>query len=253
MLWVEIAFLVVLMVIFPVQSARGFPKLLREIAEGHRNARFPGYRETIIWEWALLAAALGIWFAGGRSLADLGFSRPEGWGFWVSAGLTLAAIVVLTLQVRQVGRSEEQQHELRAQMGGPLAFLPRAPHEKPLFNAVCVTAGVCEEILYRGWFLAVVGGWIGLPAAAVVGVIGFGALHLYAGKSVALRAGMLGAFFTVLYLVSGSLWVPIVLHIFVDWNTGSLSLVAFGGRSEPDASASPGPEDVPPSGSEGVS
>ena len=44
-----------------------------------------------------------------------------------------------------------------------LALLPRTPAERRLFTVVGVTAGVCEEWLYRGFFLAVVAALAGGP------------------------------------------------------------------------------------------
>ncbi len=88
------------------------------------------------------------------------------------------------------------------------------------FVAVSITAGVCEEILFRGvlpWYLA---GYLGAWGAQAAALVLFAAGHLFLGAQGALRALLAGAAFAGLYLWSGSLVPSIVLHALVDISSG---------------------------------
>jgi uncharacterized protein len=100
-----------------------------------------------------------------------------------------------------------------------LAVLPRSRSERHLFALVGVTAGVCEEWLYRGFFLAVVAALVpGLPTVGLVLVagVGFGLAHAYQGLSGVLTTGVLGGVLAGLYLATGSLLLPVLLHAAID-------------------------------------
>jgi membrane protease YdiL (CAAX protease family) len=100
-----------------------------------------------------------------------------------------------------------------------LALLPRSTGERRLFALVGVTAGVCEEWLYRGFFLAVVAALApGLPALVLVLVAGvaFGLAHAYQGPTGVLTTGVLGALLAGVYLSTGSLLLPVLLHAAID-------------------------------------
>lgn len=101
-------------------------------------------------------------------------------------------------------------------------LLPRTDEEAAHFRVLSVTAGICEEIVYRGyliWYLAVfIGPW---PAALAAGVL-FGVLHLYQGTQGISRAGALGVVMALLYVGSGSLLWPMILHAAVDLNGGAI-------------------------------
>jgi membrane protease YdiL (CAAX protease family) len=100
-----------------------------------------------------------------------------------------------------------------------LALLPRTRAERRLFTLVGVSAGICEEWLYRGFFLAVVSAISGgLPGPALVAVAGvaFGLAHVYQGPGGVLLTGVLGAVLAALYLDTGSLLLPVVLHALID-------------------------------------
>jgi membrane protease YdiL (CAAX protease family) len=100
-----------------------------------------------------------------------------------------------------------------------LALLPRSRSERHLFALVGVTAGVCEEWLYRGFFLAVVAAVAGgLPdgALVLVAAVAFGLAHAYQGRVGIITTGVLGGVMAAVYLQTGSLLLPVLLHAVID-------------------------------------
>ena len=70
---------------------------------------------------------------------------------------------------RRPGRPPGQGRHAEPPGHATLALLPRTAGERRLFTVVGLTAGICEEWLYRGFFLAVVAAVAGdLPAWVLV-------------------------------------------------------------------------------------
>ncbi len=93
------------------------------------------------------------------------------------------------------------------------------PAEFRLFPLVCVTAGVCEEVLFRAFLLSYLsegafrlGAWPAIAAACVV----FGVAHFYQGFAGVMVTAALGFGLAMMYLWTGSLAAPMVLHALID-------------------------------------
>ena len=92
----------------------------------------------------------------------------------------------------------------------------------------------------------------GVPGAGAyafgIAALVFGALHLYQGPLGILFAFILGLLFTLLYVVSGSIVWPILLHVLIDLRSLVLIPIAIGGAwsSETPARPAPRPPVTPP-------
>ena len=200
-----------------------YPRLRRATAAGVTGARARGYFLTMLTSWGLTACVIALWLAFGRPFGylRLGIGNPPRSGI----GLALAAVYVVFawLQRRAILRKPEEAVEtLRCQIGRADALMPHTPREYRLFQMVAITAGICEEVLYRGfviWYLAI---WITIVPAALVSSILFGFAHIYIGIPHVIRTMIVGAVFAVVALGTGSLWPAIVLHAAIDLFSGDL-------------------------------
>jgi membrane protease YdiL (CAAX protease family) len=98
-------------------------------------------------------------------------------------------------------------------------FLPITGEERAWFAVVSVTAGICEEVLYRGFLIRYLsdGPWhFGIWIALAIASISFGLGHGYQGLSGIIGTGVLGALIAVIFLATGSLWLPMALHAIID-------------------------------------
>ncbi|MGY1731289.1 CPBP family intramembrane glutamic endopeptidase [Geodermatophilus sp. SYSU D01045] len=194
-------------------------------------ARRSFYRRLLVLEWGLAALALVIWLAAPDvGAAAVGLAWPTGLPGPVTGAAALLVLVLALVSVRAIRggalaragtppEASTQGRHAEPPVHATLALLPRSRSERRLFTAVGVTAGVCEEWLYRGFFLAVVaavGG--GLPQAVLVAVaaVAFGLAHAYQGVGGVVLTGVLGGVFAALYLETGSLLLPVLLHAAVD-------------------------------------
>ena len=82
---------------------------------------------------------------------------------------------------------------------------------------VALSAGLCEEVVFRAWLLDVLHqiGLAGLTLVVVASVV-FGLAHIYQGVLGIVVTGGLGLVFCGLYFASGTLWLPIVIHAIID-------------------------------------
>jgi membrane protease YdiL (CAAX protease family) len=206
---------------------RRFEGRLREDPDARRSF----YLRLLILEWGLAVLALVVWLATpGVDAGQVGLRWPQQWPGPVTGlvvVLVLAFVVLSTRALRggalleaaePVRRRGDGRHSERAGHA-TLALLPRTAGERRLFTVVGVTAGVCEEWLYRGFFLAVVAALTGgLPTGVlvVVAAFAFGLAHAYQGRVGVLTTGLLGGVMAALYLQTGSLLLPVVLHAAID-------------------------------------
>ena len=133
-----------------------------------------------------------------------------------SIALTVAlafVIVVLPILVLFLARKQE---ELMA-VGDIQAMIPRNTAEVRLGALLSLNAGVVEELLFRLALPAVIFGAFGDAwLALVLSVVVFGALHVYQGAFGVVGTMIIGAFLMVLYVASGSIVVPIIVHALID-------------------------------------
>lgn len=210
-------FVFLVFVVQPIQGALSYRKFLRQIAAG--NAPDPSYiyRDTVIAEWAALLVLFAAWYWLGRPFADLGFVPAGGPGFYAGVALIVIACVLMLRSMRKLHAmtAEEKQVQVDA-LGDLVHFLPRTERHLVHFTGLSVTAGIVEEIVYRGFVIWYLGGFMPLWAAVIISSIFFGLGHSYQGPSGALRTGAVGLVFAVLYVVTGSIWLPIVGHALFD-------------------------------------
>lgn len=185
-----------------------------------RGARLWLYRRLLLLEWGLAALCVAaVVLAPGVGLASIGLRLPDSGLGWA---ITLAAIAgglgALVLTARQISAAPD---DLVLPPASPslIAMLPRTPVERRLFGIVSVTAGVCEELAYRGFLTAVIAAL--LPVApvwvcALLGAVAFGFAHLYQGAIGLVSTLLIGLVLAGLYVVSGSLLAPVVVHALID-------------------------------------
>jgi uncharacterized protein len=195
------------------------------------GARRSLYGRLLILEWGLAVVTAVVWAgAPGVSAVSVGVRWPRQWPGPVTgvAVLAVVAFCFLTTRALRAGALlHAPEREPRPGAGrhaeppvhATLALLPRTPTERRLFTLVGVTAGVCEEWLYRGFFLAVVSALAGGPSTGVlvlVSAVAFGVAHVYQGPAGVALTAVLGALMATLYLQTGSLLLPVLLHAVID-------------------------------------
>lgn len=210
-------FVLVFAVIYPLASYFGFRRLLSRIAAGYPVSRLRLYSSTIVGHWVLFAIGIAVWTGEGRSLDLLGFGFRGDAGFVAGLLLTAVGIGVLLGQIRMAaGASRELLGRIHDQFGSMVHLVPHDERELARFSLLSITAGIVEEMLWRGYLIWYLAQSMPVWVAALASTAGFGLAHAYQGRESVPKVMAVGAGFTALYLVSGSLWLSIVLHGAVD-------------------------------------
>ena len=190
-------------------------------------SRIPTYLLTLAWEWFLLAFIYGGLRMRRTPLRRLlGVRRPgaaEWWtdvgiagGFWFASALTLAACAVL-LRLTHLDPGSIRNAMLR--------MAPASVTELAVWIALSITAGFCEELIFRGYLqqqcIALTRNvWLGAAISALI----FGLAHAYQGVSGVLLITLYGVLFSVLAQQRGSLRAGIFAHA---WQDSFIGIVLF--------------------------
>jgi membrane protease YdiL (CAAX protease family) len=193
-----------------------YQRARKRIAAGAPDAKVRMYRETVAEQIVTAAVVLAIWRGGQIPAAALGLSAPRSWALSLAVLLpVVGALVWSSLQLRP--KAEKIRKKLQNSIG---ALLPESKQERFWFGAISVGAGISEELAFRGFLLFYFS--LYLPhlntfEKMLLTALVFGLAHIYQGWKPAIGTGVLGLILAGLYLWSGSLLLPVLIHAAVDW------------------------------------
>jgi len=182
------------------------------------------YLAAILADWALFYYCWAGVHRRGGSLWSLAGGR---WNSWRSVAVDLAILVPFWFlwegaangAWRLLGPSGAKSYA---------SLLPQSLLEVLVWIAACATAGICEEIVFRGYVQRQLHAFTGRLTVAVVaqGVI-FGVFHAYQGwKSVSVIC-VLGVLYGVLAAWRKNLRVNMMSHALTDFWEGWLKFVVW--------------------------
>lgn len=205
----------------------------RSALHGHLGQRHVlNYTATLVWEWVLAAFAIwGAWL-GGTPLRQLLGMRRAGFEAWVKdigiAGMFwLIALVVLAMCAALLRATH-----IAATPQNAAQMAPSTAIQAVLWIVLSVSAGICEEIVFRGYlqqqFMQFTGKlWSGILLSAIF----FGTAHGYEGISGMILITLYGGMFSVLAWKRGSLRAGMIAHGWHDAITGlALALLKHLGK-----------------------
>jgi membrane protease YdiL (CAAX protease family) len=204
-----------------------WPRLQRLARKDPLRARPRAYASIIAGQWSLVAgvAALWLWFA--RPWTALGLVAPPGWRLWLTIALLTLLARLYAVQPRALARMPEAKARVRKAAGPLELLLPHTTTEFRWFVAVAITAGVCEELLYRGYFIWTLAPMLGWWGAAAIGSACFGLLHAYQGRGGIVRTGLVGVAMAGLVTITRSIYPAMALHALIDIGSGLVTWTAL--------------------------
>ncbi|MFN8548676.1 MAG: CPBP family intramembrane glutamic endopeptidase [Candidatus Eisenbacteria bacterium] len=225
--WFELGLFGLIAIVGPLLDLWLFTRLRRATARNTAGARARYYVGGMIWQWGLVALLAWLWISGGRSTdaLHLGSTQPlrHVLGAILAGGYVWAALSAR----RRLLAQPEKLSRLMASMHAALPLLPHTRTEARLFAAVAITAGITEEVLFRGFTLLWATSLLGPIVGFAVSTIAFGLAHLYLGREHVIRTTLVGALLAVVVLVAGNLWPAIVIHATMDLCAGELAYLAL--------------------------
>ena len=225
----------VLLVLVPLSDRHlGFRRLAAAPAEEVPLARVALYRHTLVLLWALAAALALLWLGTRRPWSDLGLAfRLTGGLGGVMLGVAVIAAVLARLN-RFAPGDPSALEKLQEGAGRLARMLPADGREFSWFAVLSVSAGICEELLYRGflvWYLGAYAALLlhppyGFVAAAAGSSLVFGLGHAYQGPRNVLVTALVGGFLAAVVWIPGSLYAAMLVHALMDLHAGHTSYAA---------------------------
>ena len=189
------------------------------------HSKLPQYLWTIAWEWVLT----GFVYLGVRKrirLRDLiggRWVKPEDvlLDVMIACGFWLAAIAVLGtgakfMHLDQAGKFDS----MRQQLG---FLIPATTLELAVWFCVSTTAGICEEIIFRGYLQRQFAAFTNsMLAGVLLSAAVFGAAHGYEGGPRMWLIGIYGLMFGALAWWRKSLRPGMIAHAWHDAISGAV-------------------------------
>jgi uncharacterized protein len=237
--------LITITVAWPLAEWRWYyPRSVRAIGAGVAGARARLYRNSVAPQWVFSACVIALWRLRGRPWAwlMLGASVPLRLG--IAFALVALVFGLLMLQRRALFARPNWSEMVRRGLGYAEPLVPRTTGEYRGMILVAMTAGICEEFLFRGfvfwYFLAF---WPGTRAGVLLALLfssilfGFG--HIYFGTRQVGVSAIGGLFFAAIALIGSSLAPAMIFHAALDWHSFDLGYRAFRklGEAGPDAAS----------------
>ncbi|MFC3194407.1 CPBP family intramembrane glutamic endopeptidase [Marinicella sediminis] len=213
LLWLyQMMLLVVIGVLLPVMAVRNSADT-RHILQQRPGLRATFYQQGAIMQWFLVALILvAQWWQGG-GLSAIGWSTALSWHFWLSmSGLVMVSILTWKLYCPgpMVGAWLVRLYSHVAH------YLPVDTRSYSWGVVMAVTAGICEELIYRGLLYHLLIQWIPDWSGMILANVVFAVTHYSTGWVNAAGAFVLGLLFSWLYWLTGDLWLSMWLHAAID-------------------------------------
>jgi len=223
------AFYVALIAIgLTIDSFALWPGFLRRSEADPSRARVWLWGNSIVLLWTLTAAGVALWVLERRSWTELRIVAPHGWRILGTIGLSLAVVTFYARSFARITRARRSNKRIKL----PNDTARRAPHtgaELAWWLALSVSAGICEEFIFRGYLIWVLQPVLGLWFAAAASLVIFAAAHAYQGAKGVVAVGVVGGLLTFIVLVFGSRVPAIAMHMLADAGEGLVAWHALRG------------------------
>lgn len=221
-----IILLIALIVLYPILGVKVIKKLKKSYVDGDTNRKVIFYREQIFWSWIPLFLIFLLIPISGVNLADIGLkwnptniSSLSKWIVYPVIGFYLLHLFQNIYHIIVFKTNNKKREKIAEGIADDFKwFLPITKKEKRVWNYLSISAGITEEILYRGYFffaLAIIFPALNLVSILLVTTLIFGIGHIYLGKEV-IKSTLLGLFFGIYYIVFDSVIPVIIIHIAQD-------------------------------------
>lgn len=227
--WILIVFLLTYEPIYGYFDYQRFKARVRSFP----NERVKYYSKVMLGLWIPAIVILSVTAFGPVTLKDIGLSgiaiHTTGLGKWITyISLGLALFYLLSLCYYIIGSkvSEKMQNNIAEIQKKQLEtstfadIMPVSKEDKKFWTYVSWTAGITEEIIYRGFLIYALSQLfpdLSIWFILVISSILFGLSHTYQGFPNVIRTTIFGFFFAVLYIGLGSIIPLILFHFFVDY------------------------------------
>lgn len=228
LIWADHLLFVLLGILMPWRMVQSNPAAQLRGLQFDKQLKLVLYYGNSLYLWGLAVIVLLLWYFTGRDWSWLGLVSSIGEWSLLSLGVVFTFSLLYwsdTLsEIWTVDRRAVARREMREQMG----FLPENGPEFLHYIILAITAGICEELVFRAYFIRYFQVLFGQQdpsstLAIVLAAVVFGLAHTYQGWKTVVKITAMAVFFGFLFVHTGSIWVLIVIHILVDVIGGAIA------------------------------
>ncbi|MBG84828.1 MAG: hypothetical protein CMJ40_09820 [Phycisphaerae bacterium] len=224
--------LLALLIVFP---------LLDIVLEKHQfKSKVLEYLKLSIMLWVVTAFLIYAFSIGALGINAPNYIPSSTLQITMAIVICVALVIYMTYSAVSISRSSDMKSQVQRALekgaGSLNAVLPTTRSEYVVFVIlVSVSAGICEELIFRWYLLYWIESHANWMIACVISSLVFGLWHLYLGWAHVAKSAAVGLLLCLLYLYFESILFVIFLHIFMDVHAGTVAFVA----RRPSSDASP--------------
>ena len=207
---------VIVAIAYPLFIVATHQKVNSNIRQNEKY-RLADYKLTLLIFWFLTLLILFNFFA--FKQPNLNFNPKMS---LVNIGLILLILVFTIIQYRTSKISANDTDALKEKMKDIYHYLPKTRQELIWFTFLSVSAGICEEIIFRLFLFEFLKESSTLIIAFIITNLLFALTHIGSGKRNLISSLILGLLFNAIYYFTDNIWIAIILHVSIDINAGIL-------------------------------
>ena len=204
--------LLILVLILPVLAVLNSAATAR-ILNAKPELRWAFYQQGMIFQWLLVVLiGLALWWQG-EEWSAIGLQPILRTEFWLSF---VALVLLARLVYRWYRPGTGVIRWIQALYQHVAHYLPVDQRSFNWGVPMALTAGLCEEMIFRGYLYHQLLNWVPIWLAVLLVNVVFAVTHYATGLLNVLGAFALGLLFSGLYLWTGDLWLSMWLHALID-------------------------------------
>ena len=216
--WFDHVFAFLILIVIPAMSVRS-DKMSPDLIESLPPKKHLFYSNGLM---LLIGALLVItsWNISKRPWTALGIE-------WIQSSpiVWILSITILVFYFGDIIYGYINKNYLKSRMVEIQYIIPVNWDEFKPYIFLAFSAGICEEIVFRGFLITYIFHYVGdMPygqwIAMVIPALVFSLSHLYQGWWAVLKICIISLLFGAIFIYSGSLILVIAIHVFIDLMSG---------------------------------
>ena len=222
--WIDHILALLFAVVIPLFAVfKSQPKLKK--IQFNTKTKISVYLSNSISLWIGAIIIVVLWLVQGRTFEQIGLSLNKISAGMLSVGLISFFILAYLSDLLIKFKIQSEREKLIDKWQKDIPFLPSKKIELKYFYLLALSAGVCEEIIFRGFLINYFVGLFGNETSGLIlavllpGLI-FALSHIYQGWNAVFKIILMAVIFGALFILMKSLWPLIILHTLVDVFSG---------------------------------
>jgi membrane protease YdiL (CAAX protease family) len=228
--WIDHFLFIIVGIVIPALSVMSMNKVDEvdmELIDLPRPSKKRIYYTNGLILWIGVLVILFSWYFGPKPFNLLGLQSPKFSTYTLIFSIALLVIYLIDLvkSYKDYEIPSEEENKFFEDI------MPKNWKEYAHFCFLAISAGVCEEFIFRGFlinYLNVVLETTGysLVIACILTSVIFAMSHLQQGFDNVLKIAVLALLFALIFILSESLLIVIILHAFVDLVSGAMMVIS---------------------------